>query len=291
MDRIDARLRELQQEQIETRNLTIKSDHAVRTLAGEIRELTRMQEEFQRRTVWSSAAAYVLFTVLLGGGLFLFFQATSNRDRLDDAFVEEQMSQLEGRIRELEDQLERRKEAEQEAWSFFELLEQGAREEVVERFPNLQGRLMDRASVELFRREVERFRQQLAADAWAEGMSAYHANRWADARDAFQRSRNYSEFTSYTAQLNYYLGDALFQLGDFTGAVRYYNVALASGDLTRDVEPLAIYRLGEALRSLGRDREAMDAYTTFIQRFPNHPWKSASETRAAALRGRLEGGQ
>lgn len=289
MDRIDARLRELQQEQIETRNLTIKSDHAVRALSGEVRELTRMQQEFQRRTIWSSATAYVLFTVLSFGGLFLFFQAVSNRENLDEEAVEERVSQFEARILTLEQEIETRKEAEREAWAFYELLERGSREEVVERFPNLQGKLTDRASIELFRREVDRIRQQLAADAWAEGMRAYNANKWAEARDAYQRSRNYSEFSSYTPALNYYLADSLFQLGDFTNAVRYYNVAIASGELSRDVEPLATYRLGESLRSLGRDREALDAYSSFIQRFPNHPWKSASETRATALRNKLSG--
>lgn len=288
MDRIDARLRELQQEQIETRNLTIKTDHAVRTLAGEVRDLTRMQEAFQKRSLWSSGTAYVLFTLLVLGGMFLFFQATSNRERLDEAYVNEQIGQYESRVLELEAELERRKEAEREAWAFFELLEKGGKEEVVERFPNLQGRLMDRASVELFRREVDRIRQQLAADAWATGMRAHANSRWAEARDAFLRSRSYSEFTSYTAQLNYYLGDSLFHLNDFTDAVRYYNVAIASGELSRDLEPLATYRLGESLRSLGRDREALDAYTSFIQRFPSHPWKSASETRATALRQKLQ---
>lgn len=289
MDRIDARLRELQQEQIETRNLTIKSDHAVRALSAEIRDLARLQQEFQRRTLVASATAYVLFVILSVGGLYLFFQATTSRDRMDAEGVAELTGRLETRIDELEREIESRHEAEREAWAFYELLENGAREEVVERFPNLQGKLVDRASIELFRREVDRIRHQLAADAWAEGMRAYNNNRWAEARDAYQRSRNYSEFSSYTAQLNYYLGDALFQLNDFTNAVRYYNVALASGELSRDLEPLATYRLGEALRSLGRDREALDAYNSFIQRFPNHPWKSASETRAAALRTRLGG--
>lgn len=287
MDRIDARLRELNQELIETRNLTIKTDHAVRNLAGDMRELTRMQETFQKRTLWSSGTAYVLFTVLAVGGLFLFFRAATSSSSADEQVVQDQFRQFERRIEELEQEVERRRDSEKEAWGFYELLERGSSEEVVERFPSVQSRLVDRASIELFRREVDRIRQQLATDAFAEGMRAYSASRWQDARESFQRSLNYREFAPYTPELNYHLGDALFHLNDHATAVRYYNTAIASGELSRDLEPLATYRLGESLRAMGRDREALEVYKSFQQRFPSHPWKSAAETRASALSQRL----
>lgn len=289
MDRIDARLRELNQELIETRNLTIKTDHAIRTLTGEMRELSRMQEEFQKRTFWSSGTAYVLFTLLAIGGMFLFFRAATSSLNSDDQVVREQIAHFERRIQELEDEVERRRESEKEAWGFYELLERGSSEEVVERFPAVQARLVERASIELFRREVDRIRQQLASDAFAEGMRSYSNSKWTDAREAFQRSLNYREFAPYTPELNYHLGDALFHLNDHATAVRYYNTAIASGELSRDLEPLATYRLGESLRALGRDREALDVYKSFQQRFPRHPWKSAADTRASALTDRLGG--
>lgn len=291
MDRIDTRLRELNQELIETRNLTIKTDHAVRNLAGDMRELTKMQEAFQKRTLWSSGTAYVLFVVLSFGGLFLFFRAASSSTSMDESVAAEQLAQLGVRITELEEDLERRRDAEKEAWGFYELLERGSPEEVVERFPGVQSRLVDRASVELFRREVDRLRQQLASDAFADGMRAYAASRWSDARESFQRSLNYREFAPYTPELNYHLGDALFHLNDHATATRYYNTAIASGELSRDLEPLATYRLAESLRAMGRDREALDVYKVFPTRFPNHPWRSAAETRAAALLTRIGAAQ
>lgn len=287
MDRIDARLRELNQELIETRNLTIKSDHAVRALAGEMRELTRMQEDFQKRSLWSSGTAYVLFTLLMLVGMFLFFRAATASSSSDERIVQEQIETFERRIQDLEDEVERRRTSEREAWGFYELLERGSAEEVVERFPSVQARLVDRASIELFRREVDRMRQQLASDAFAEGMRAYSNNRWAEARDAFQRSLNYREFAPYTPELNYHLGDTHFQLNDYAVAVRYYNTAIASGELSRDLEPLATYRLGESLRSMGRDREALEVYRSFPQRFPSHPWRSAADTRAEAIVKRI----
>lgn len=287
MDRIDLRLRELQQELIETRNLTIKTDHAVRGLAGEMRGLIRSQEAVQKRTVWSSATAYTLFTVLAVGGLFLFFNASSSRAKADSQLIQEQIKQFEVRIDELQQEIEYRNKAEKEAWSFYELLQTGSDEEIVERFPKVKARLVDRTSTELFQREVERRRQALAADAYAEGMSAYSNKKWADARAAFERSLNYQEFTPYNPELNYYLGDALYHLGDHANAARRYNVAIGSSELSPDFKPLGTYRLGESLRAIGRDREALEVYKSFIDHFPGHSWKASAERRVESLERKL----
>lgn len=287
MDRIDQRLRELQQELIETRNLTIKTDHAVRSLAGEMRELTRSQEAVQKRTVWSSATAYILFTVLAAGGLFLFFNASSSRAKADSQLVQEQVKQFETRIDELEEALEQRNKAEKEAWAFYELIQNGSDEEIVERFPKVKARLMDRTATELFQREVELRRQRLAADAYAEGMSAYTAKKWDAARTAYERAMNYQDVAPYTPELNYYLGDALYHLGEHATATRHLNIAIGSEDLSPDLKPRGMFRLGECLRAIGRNREALEIYQSFIEHFPSHAWKNSAERRVDSLERKL----
>lgn len=287
MDRMDSRLRELNQELIETRNLTIKTDNAVRNLTSEVRELSKLQESFQRRTVWSSATAYILFVVLTFTGLFLFFRAATSRTSADEELVASQQQSYEARVRELQQELERRREAERQAWSFYELLETGEPEAVVERFPEVQARLIDRATVELYRREVDRIRQELASDAFSEGMRAFSEERWQQARDAFLRSSGYREFAPYTPELNYHLAEALFQLDDHATATRYYNLALSSDELSGRNQATATYHLAESLRAIGRDREALEAYRNFSRNFSGHPWRSAADARASMLENRL----
>lgn len=287
MDRIDLRLRELQQELIETRNLTIKTDHAVRSLAGDMRELTRSQEAVQKRTVWSSATAYILFTVLAVGGLFLFFRVSTARAKAETQLVQEQAAQFEARIDTLQQELEHRNNAEKEAWDFYELMQTGSDEEIVERFAKVKSRIVDRTSLEVFQGEVEHRRQSLAADAYADGLRAYGAKKWSDARSDFERALNYQELAPYTPELNYYLAESLYQLGEHVDAARRYNTAISSGDLGADLQPRGTYRLGESLRAIGRDREALEVYKSFVQHFSSHPWKTSAERRVESLERKL----
>lgn len=287
MERLEEVLRELNQEMIETRNLTIKTDNSIRNLAGEIRELSKEQDNFKRRTVVNSVAAYVLFALLSFGGLFLFFRASMSQKSAEKQLAAESGRSLEGRVVSLEEELERRQAAERTAYEFYQLLANGSKQEVVERFPEVQGSLIDRATVELFRREVDRIRQELANEAYSEGTRAFDDERWEQARDSLLSSLSYQEFAPYTPELHYQLGESLFRIEDHAAAARYFNLAIESNQLARDREAIAYYHRAESLRNLGRDREALGAFRAFVQHFPSHPWRSAADARASMLANRV----
>jgi tetratricopeptide (TPR) repeat protein len=194
---------------------------------------------------------------------------------------------LEERLVTLEEELERRKEAERAAYDFYQLLANGSKEEVVERFPEVQGSLIDRATVELFRREVDRIRQELANEAYSKGTQAFDDEEWEKARDALLSSLSYQEFAPYTPELHFELAESLYQLEDHAAAARYYNLAIESNQLGRDKEAAAYYHRAESLRNLGRDREALRAFRAFVEHFPNHPWRSAADARASMLANRV----
>jgi hypothetical protein len=71
-----ARLRE---EVVNTRNLTIKTDNHVTGLSAEVKSVSRALGQGERRNLLNSFVAYILFTVLIAGGLWLTFQARTAR--------------------------------------------------------------------------------------------------------------------------------------------------------------------------------------------------------------------
>lgn len=287
MERLDERLRELQQEQIETRNQSIKTDNSLKNLASEIRQITRRQDAYERRLYINSAAAYALFALLSFAGLFLFFRASAQRAAVDQELVAVEQERLAERIATLEGELERRREAEREAYDFYELLASGRRGEVVERFPTVQGRLVDRATIELFRREVERMRHELARESYEAGTQHYEDERYQEARDALTRSLGYVEVAAYTPDLYYRLGESLFELDDDAGALRYLSLALDSNELTRQQALRATFHRADALRSLERYPEALEGYQHFARRFDGHYWAATARARAEAIEDRL----
>jgi tetratricopeptide (TPR) repeat protein len=289
MDRIEELVRDLNQEIIETRSQTIKTDNSLRNLVGDIKEIAKRQEGYERRFVVNSVAAYVLFAALSFVGLLLFFKASVSRNQIDRELVAQQQEESEARVAELEADLERRRQSEREAYEFFELLASGRRDEVVERFPTVQGRLIDRATIELYRREVERIRHELAREAYDLGVQNYDNELWQDTRDAFLRSLAYVELTHYSPDLHYRLGEALYELNDYGGAVRYYELTLATDALNRTDSVTASFHKAEALRRLERYPEALDAYRHFLRRYESHSWAATARQRVASIERRMAG--
>ncbi len=289
MERVEELLGDLEQEVIETRSQTIKTDNSLRNLTGDIKSIAKRQEAYERRFVINSVAAYLIFASLAFAGLFLFFKASIARAQLDRELVSDQQAAFEQRISELEAELERRRESEREAYEFFELLASGRRDEVVERFPTVQGRLIDRATIELFRREVERIRHELAFESYELGLQNWENDQWQDARDGFVRSMAYVELTHYSPSLHFYLGESLFELDDYAGAIRYYDLALESGDLNRNDSIVGHFHRADALRRTERFNEAIDAYRLFLRRYESHYWAGAARDRIGSIQRRMAG--
>ena len=289
MDREIELLREVNQEIIETRNQTIRTDNQLRNLVNDIKAISVRQESYERRFAVNSVAAYALFAALSFAGLLLFFRASIARNQIDRELVDQREAQFEARIGELESELESRRSSERDAYEFFELLASDRRSEVVERFPAIQGRLTDRATIELFRREVERIRHELAAESYNLGVQQFENDHWQDARDAFAASMNYVELAAYSPDLHRRLAEALYQLDDFAGAVRYFDLAIGSGTLSSSDSVVALFHRAEALRRLERYNEAIDGYRLFLRRHESHHWAATARDRIESIQRRLDG--
>lgn len=283
-------LLDMRRELIETRNLSIKADHALRGLTVEMKALGRRLEAGERRTALNSIASYVLFAALSFAGMFLFFRAAIERNEVDHRLVEEKQEQNQRRLADLEAEIERRRQSERESYAFLELLQSGRRDEVVERFAAIQGRLTDRATLELFRREVDRTRQEVAQDAFREGIKAAKAENWERARDSLLRSLTYVEQATYTPTLRYQLAESLYHLRDWSAAEPHYAAVIESNALSRNDTILAVYHRAECLERSGRSSESAAVYRTFAQRYDYHPWASSALQKAASLDRRANAG-
>lgn len=259
-------LRRVRSELIESRNLTIKTDNLIKNLSADVRLIGKRQETYEKRYVFNSVVAYILFSVLIFAGLYLAFQAQVARERDAVMAAQVRINDLQTRVQDLEGELERRREAEEEAYNLYRLVEESKQDELIERFPAVRGKLVNRAEVELMQREVDRINSELARSAFDAGLRAFKRRTFERARNAFMKSAGHVEKTFYSPELEYKLGISLYQLKDLNGAVEHLRKALTF-EQSKDASNEIMHHLALALDSLGRLGEARLVYEEYIKRF------------------------
>lgn len=260
----------LQKELIEARNQAIKTDNLVKNLSADIKLIAKAQDGYHRKYLFNSAVAYVVFSVLIFTGLFMVFrtQTKAYEDEVEHYRIRNE--QLQDELDVAQTDLDRRRRSEDQAYAFFELIQSGRSDEVVEQFPQVQSELTDRAMVELLRDRVAEINYTLADEAYREGLGHVNAERWSDARDAFLDSLNHIERTPWAPELHLNLGLALYSLEDFEGALHYLDQGLASQELDEAHAAKARFHRGLCLESTGRLGEAIDAFRAFREHHETH---------------------
>jgi TolA-binding protein len=260
----------LRRELIEARNLAIKTDNLVKNLSAEIKQIARHQDAYQRKYLFNSGIAYILFVAVVFTGLYIAFNAKITSAHRDVEHYTARNAQLREQLENAERDLERRREAETIAYEFFELLENGSRDDVVERFTEVQAQLADRAMIELFRDRVEEINYELSEEAYREGMTYIQQENWSDARDAFLKSLDHLDRTPWAPELYFFLGEALYNLDDYEGALHYTEQALAAEELDDAHRAQAQYRRGLCLEATGRLVDATEAFRDFRSNYSGH---------------------
>jgi TolA-binding protein len=255
---------------------------ALTELAESVGRLVAGQRRRERAFSLSSFGAYLIFTVLLGGGFLLLYQsraddlvAARSRARHDREVAERRAEDLAG-------QLAARDAAAAAAHAFWRLLEDGQRDQAIATYPEVQAAALTPTERAVF---ADRERQARAAEVdagYRVGLDAHRAGDHAAAIPALTRALGYEEEGPRAAQLRYYLGVSLLRTGAAEEAARQLELSIAGRvDGAGIVD--ARYWLAAALEALGRAREARAEYDRFATAQPTHPHSVTARRRSAAL--------
>ena len=273
----------LQREVLETRHAVIRMDHSIRQLSGEVKALSRAQQRQVGGRWWHSSVTYVLIGGLATLAAFSFARAALEGHEREAVQQRARLADLERRVSTLGEALEQQQRSEREAYAFYELVAAGRREEAIERFATLEARVDNRAVLALLRNEVQRFRFALAQETYDAGNRFFEAEQWAEARDAYARSRAYVEHMPFGGALAFRLAETLYRLRDYANAWPHYEQAVESGVLSRQDQATAIFRWAESLERVGQRERAEELYGRFLRGHSRHPWAGTAEQRRGAL--------
>ena len=273
-----ARLRE---EVVNTRNVTIKTDNVIKNLTGEVKAITDKQGRQDRKSFINSVAAYIIFVVLIAGGLFLSFEARLEKYAADRALSAKTEADFKLRVSELEAELGQWKQIERELLEFERLVRDGNKEQAVAKF----SRLRRVRFAGLLEDLIVRFKAEVAQDKYDRGIELYEQGSFDKADEAFLKSLEYSEEPKYKGHLLYMQGMSALRLKDFPRAAELLRTALGF-DHPRQRTADARYHLAYAYDRMGEKRTARNLYQHFLEAHTTHPFEPRARRRWNSLRGK-----
>jgi tetratricopeptide (TPR) repeat protein len=278
VDELDALRRRLDEQGSVLR--TVQSQ--VGQLAESIAAMVAAGRRRERTLNLNSFVAYVLFTVLLGGGALLLY-----RTRVDelvearDRAVGERTA-LGNRAKELQEELAARDVAGQRALAYWQLLQEGKRNEAIARYAELSQDHLTPTERAVFADSEKSARGEVVDAGYLAGLDAYRAGQHDKAASELKRALAYEEEGPRAAQMRYYLGVSLVKLGDAEGSVRELEKALA-GRVEQGGAVDARFWLGVAYEKLGQYEQARTQLDKFASAEPMNPLSVAARRRSAAL--------
>jgi TolA-binding protein len=274
---------ELRKEVVEARNLVIKTDNQLKNMYAELKRVSDKQDEFARRRFFSSATAYVLFTVLTGVLFYSLSRADASRASESAAAAEARSRDLTQKVEAAQKGEKTRREASDRAARVFEQL--GSEKEIagLSQAMSNAGRI-DRAQLSELEAaaldvRVASAREKIAQTSLERGLQAVRHNDHAAVSTELGR---YLEAVSAPADPTvwFHLGFSRAQLKDYARAVEPLERFLKVQQQGRQAQA-AGYWLGLSLEETGAAAKAVEAYNRAVALFPGN------ET-AVAIRARLK---
>ncbi|HEY1557178.1 MAG TPA: hypothetical protein VGF94_20220 [Kofleriaceae bacterium] len=266
---LDALRRKLDDQAAQTRKATAQ----VGQLAESIAALVELQRKRSRWRDLNSFAAYLVFTILLGGAFYFVYQSRANElvRRADDA------------VRRADDASARavaRDAADAKALEAWQLLEAGKRAEAQKRIDELAPQPLPRLEREVLAQRAKQADPAPHGENPVEKASAaFKTGRLADVIATTEAALAADPHGKQAAELHYFAGLAFARLGQLDRAVPSFDAAVAAEVPEDD----ARFQLASALDRAGQWARAKTEYEKFAAARPQSPFAAFASRRVATL--------
>lgn len=259
-----------------------QQQRALGELAESVGKLVAQQRKRERSFTLSSFVAYLLFTVLLGGGFFALYQSRADELVTARDAAHQARDDAQRRAEDAERALAARDAAAARAHAYWKLLEEGKRDEAIATYPDVQAAALTPTERELFAAREREARGAIVDAGYLEGLDAYRAGKLKEAIAALDRALGYEEEGPRAAHMRYLKGVAKVKTGAAEEGAQELVLAIA-GRVDQSGVSDARYWLGAAYEALGRFGEARAEYDKFATAQPQHPLSVAARRKSAAL--------
>jgi tetratricopeptide (TPR) repeat protein len=258
-----------------------KNQLSLGELADSVGKLVATQRRRERSHVMSSFVAYLIFTVLLGGGFFALYRSragdlVSQRDR-----AQQDLGVANARADALAQEITDRDTAATAAHDYWQLLESKQLDKAIETYGDLPAALTP-TERDLFAARVKQARGEIVDAGYLAGLDDFKGGKLAEAIPELKKALGYEEEGPRAAQMRYYLGVAEVKTGVSDDGAHQLELALA-GRVDESGVADARYWLAAAYEKLGKLTDAKAEYDKFATANPQHPLSVQARRKSAAL--------
>lgn len=283
MDDFGEELEEIKREIVESRSLTIKTNNLVNGLSADIHGIGKRQQGYERNLKFSSVGFYALVLGLVLMGAKVVIDARVEAERALAKGLNDSVERLEKEIKQFQSREEARAQAERRAVEFHELIANQNRAEVLKRWPEVSKLTLTRTERVTFERAVERFRNEMSMIAYQTGLDHIRAQRWHEAERALRSSLENKEDAAHADEARYQLARALRTLGRQREAISIL-IELSEGSVAREVTDDATLLLAQAQIDIEAWNDAKNTLRALVRRFPNSPQRNEARAELARLK-------
>jgi TolA-binding protein len=279
---LEDELHELRREVIESRGLVIKTNNLTNALAADLKAIAKRQVGYERRISWNSAAAYVVFVlvVLLGVKILWDYRRENLQD--DGGTAKAELQTLRKQKSDLEDREKAREKNDQVAGTLYDLVRANERAEFLDKLDKTPRDALTKTETIIFGDTAERFRNELALERYAAGLEHARLARWQEAATAFEESLKIKPDAATAPATKLALAQAYHRLNKPRDAVPILQ-ALSDGALDRDIQAVATWELAQVEVDIQAWNDAKATLRTFIKKFPEHARANDARVQLAEL--------
>jgi TolA-binding protein len=282
MHEADEELLEIKREIIESRGLVIKTNNLTNALSADIKSIAKRQQTYERRLSWNSATAYVVFVLVVFTALKFAWDARVDAIKSETEQKSAENDRLHKEIREARKREEDRARAEVKAAQFYELVRQGKRLELVEGNDAVKKEQLSKAEQAMFADAVERAKNELCAQSYAQGQEKARVQRWQEAATAYEESLKYKDDSTIAPAARLALADAYRHLGRQRDAVPIL-AQLSESNADKELQDDALYSLAWCQMDLQAWNDAKNTWRTLLRRFPESHFAPEGRMQLAQL--------
>jgi TolA-binding protein len=270
INEFDEELRELKREIIETRGLIIKTNNLTNALSADLKSIAKRQHGYERHLNWNSATAYLAFVVVVFVALKFAWDARVDAVRAETEQTRQSVERLSRELKEAQKRDEERSKSEVRAATFYDLVRQGKKAEVVEQFEQLPKERLTKTELTVFTDAVERARGELSFAAYHQGLDHARVGRWHEAATAFEEALKYKDDASHSPSARYSLADSYRHLNRQRDAIPML-IQLSEASADKEVMDDATFLLAQCLIDIQAWNDAKNTLRSFGRRFSDSP--------------------